>query len=158
MAEVERLLSGAYRYALALTHKHRDAEDLVHDAWLSSQGRWRRPTRKYLYSAIRHRWIDRMRRRGREVLFDAVDGGLEGEVVTVEAPVDRVDLERALGTLRPREREALYLMTVEGWTAREVSELWSTPRGTVLSLAHRARTKVARSLTTRMNDVDRETR
>lgn len=158
MAEVEHLLHGAYRYALALTHQHRDAEDLVHDAWLSAQGRWRHPTRKYLYSAIRHRWIDRMRRRGREVLFDAVDVDLEGEVAEVEAPVDRLDLERALGTLRPREREALYLMTVEGWTAREVSELWSTPRGTVLSLAHRARTKVARCLTKRRNDVDRETR
>ena len=146
MTDPRSLLEGGYRYALSLTHSHRDAEDLVHDAWLSAQSRWRRPTRRYLYAAIRHRWTDRMRRRAKEVLFDSIDPALE-PVQDVAQPIDRMDLEVALGGLRPREREALYLVTVEGWTARDVARLWDAPRGTVLSLVHRAKAKLAEQLT-----------
>ncbi|MGF1507926.1 MAG: RNA polymerase sigma factor [Myxococcota bacterium] len=146
MASDVALLRGGYRYAMALTHHHRDAEDLVHDAWISAQTRWSKPTRRYLYAAIRHRWIDRMRRLSREVLFDALEP--EPSTVTdVEIPIDRIDLEAALGSLKPREREALYLLVVEGWTARDVADLWSSPRGTVLSLVHRAKAKLAETLT-----------
>lgn len=141
----QALLQAGYRYALALTHRHRDAEDLVHDAWLSAQNRWRRPSRKYLYAAIRHRWLDRARRRGREVLLDAIESDDE-PVDDLRSPVDRLDLERALEALKPREREVLYLMTVEGWSASEVAKHWESPRGTVLSLAHRAKLKLSRRL------------
>lgn len=157
MPDARRLLQDGYRYALALTHHHRDAEDLVHDAWLSAQGRWRQPTRRYLYAAIRHRWVDRMRRRAREVLLDSVEPTSD-PIPDVETPIDRLDLEAALSALRPREREALYLMTVEGWTARDVARLWETPRGTVLSLVHRAKTKLAKALTRGETYVDQEAR
>jgi len=68
---------------------------------------------------------------------------LEAEEVRVEL----LALESALGTLRPEEREVLFLTAVEGFTAREVSQLTRRPRGTILSLAYRARIKLREFMT-----------
>ena len=142
----EALLSAAYRYAYALTHAHRDAEDLVHDAWLSAQGRWRRPSKTYLYQAIRHRWIDRIRR-SRNDMMVAPTEEVAPPPHDVSGSIARVDLLRAIGTLRPRERELVFLMIVEQWTAREIASHTGLPRGTVLSMVHRAKAKLAGALT-----------
>ena len=56
-------------------------------------------------------------------------------------------LWQLLGTLRPEAREAIYLTCVEGFTAREVAEMTGRPRGTVLSLVHRARIELRAALT-----------
>jgi RNA polymerase sigma-70 factor (ECF subfamily) len=47
-----------------------------------------------------------------------------------------------LSELRPEEREALFLHEVEGYTASEISRMTGQPRGTVLSLMHRARERL----------------
>lgn len=150
MASRRDLLESAYRYALALTHHSEDAEDLVHDAWLSAQGRWLQPSKRYLYTAIRHRWIDRARRRSREAVFAEIEPD-DTAVVDPPSPIDQVALEAALAELRPREREAVYLMSVEGWTAKEAAKLMDAPRGTVLSLAHRAKRKLTEALKQEVN-------
>ena len=41
---------------------------------------------------------------------------------------------------------SIVLSVVEGYTAREIAELLGVPRGTVLSLMHRARGKLRRWL------------
>jgi RNA polymerase sigma-70 factor (ECF subfamily) len=52
------------------------------------------------------------------------------------------DIDALLSELRPEEREALFLHGVEGYTASEISRLTGQPRGTVLSLLHRARQRL----------------
>ena len=76
-------------------------------------------------------------------LDDQTDAALETE----DAPLDEAILEEALGSLRPPEREALYLATVEDYTAQEIADLTGRPRGTVLSMIHRARKKLRGFLT-----------
>jgi len=49
----------------------------------------------------------------------------------------------ALETLRPVERESLFLSAVEGYTAQKIADFTQQPRGTILSLIHRARKKVS---------------
>ena len=51
-------------------------------------------------------------------------------------------MEKALAELTPGEREMLYLFIVEGYTAREISEMTDRPRNTVLSIVHRAQKKL----------------
>ena len=51
-------------------------------------------------------------------------------------------LHRALGTLRPDERETLFLAVVEGYTAQEIADMTQRPRGTILSLLHRTKEKL----------------
>lgn len=137
-AEVELLQSG-FRYALALTHHRHDAEDLTQEAWINLSRRYGTvASRAALFTAIRHLFIDRCRR-ARVVAFDSLET-TPGELADADAmaPGTLADLERLLGELRPSEREAVYLHFVEGHTADEVGVLTRQPRGTVLSLLHRA--------------------
>ncbi len=133
------LLQSGYRYALSLTHQRPDAEDLVHEAWVNLSRRYGGVTaRAALYTAIRNLFIDRCRR-ARVIAFESIEAG-EAEFATAVAPVPGTadDLEQLLATLRPGEREVIYLHHIDGHTAEEVGVLTRQPRGTVLSLLHRA--------------------
>lgn len=141
------LLDSGYRYAFSLTHDPAEAEDLIQDACLAilaSGARWERP---YFFATIRNRFIDRYRR-NRRVMFVALEDGdgqtTEPAVFDWEVPdvLESGRLDRALSTLRMDEREALFLAVVEGYTADEIGKITSRPRGTILSLLHRAKRKL----------------
>jgi RNA polymerase sigma-70 factor (ECF subfamily) len=110
-------------------------------ALLASGGSWER---SYFFATVRNRFIDRYRR-GRKVLFVAIehDDGIADDF-TWEAPdvLETGLLEQALGKLRTEEREALFLAVVEGYTAEEIGKMTDHPRGTILSLLHRAKKKL----------------
>ncbi|HEX9405847.1 MAG TPA: RNA polymerase sigma factor [Thermoanaerobaculia bacterium] len=145
---IDALLERAYRYAFSLAHDAIEAEDLVQDACLSilvSGGAWEQA---YVFTTIRNRFIDRYRR-NRKILFLSLDPEEQGsESDHSESNWDAPDvlqngqLGRALGSLRPEEREALFLAIVEGYTADEIAELTSRPRGTILSLLYRTKAKL----------------
>lgn len=147
--DLPALLNRGYRYALSLTHDPAGAEDLVHEACVSiirAEGPWRPG---YLFATIRHRWIDAWRRRANEPATEP-DGEaalerVSGDAAGAEAMDEMIraeSIEHALCELRPIEREALYLMAVEGYTAKEVAVLTGRPRNSVLSIVHRARLKL----------------
>lgn len=151
--DLEGLAQRGYRFALSLTHESTKAEDLVQDACLSllkANGPW---TPAYLFTAIRNRFVDLHRR---ERLIEI--GPIAEEACEVGAndwsiwpgcsdlKIQNGTLRRALGRLRPEERAVLFLAALEGRTAREIGELLDCPRGTVLSLMHRARHKLQQSL------------
>ena len=145
MAELDELLQSGFRYAFSLTHDRGEAEDLLQEACASIlrvEGPW---TKGYLFSSIRNRFIDAYRRDQRLTLLTLESIELEIEEADEHPFADSVRsgvLQQALATLRPEEREVLFLMFVEGYTASEIAELTGRPRGTVLSLAHRARQKL----------------
>jgi len=144
---IDELLDAGYRYALSLTHDVTEAEDLVQDAslaLLASGALWER---SYFFATVRNRFIDRYRR-SRKVLFLALeaDGGTATDPpdFTWELPdvLETGLLEQALEQLRAEEREALFLAVVEGYTAEEIGKMTDRPRGTILSLLHRAKKKL----------------
>lgn len=138
------MLQRGYRYALSLTHDRGRAEDLVQDAVVAALRRGGAPSAGYLLATIRNRFID-LYRRERLVVMEPLDETGEDALASLDAPDSAVDperLEEALGTLRPQEREALYLAAVESYTTREIADLTGRPQGTVLSLIHRARGKL----------------
>ena len=63
-----------------------------------------------------------------------------------EAALSENALSSALGRLRPEERAVLFLSVVEGYSAQQIGKLLEWPRGTVLSLIHRARGKLQRMM------------
>lgn len=146
-ADLVDLVQRGFRFAFSLTHHAAWAEDLVQDAWLSvlrASGPW---SRQYLFATIRNRFVDDCRRR-QIVGFEPLDDSSESIGATIEDSsasdvwddaIDAAGLERALGALRSEERAVLFLAAVEGYTAREIAELLGWPRGSVLSLMHRAR-------------------
>ena len=152
------LLQRAYRYALALSHDETAAEDLLQEACaavLQAGGPW---NDRYLITCIRSRFTDRWRRSRRsvaivngspeEVSNDVADGG------AVQGPLgEAVQLDEALGRLRPEEREALFLHVIAGCTAAQVADLMETSRSGVLSLMQRGRRKLQAMLNPDQSEV-----
>lgn len=152
IAELTELLQHGYRYALSLTHHKTRAEDLLQDAWLAVlQARGTR-TRSYLFSAIRTRFLNLYKRERLVPMIPLEDPHVEMDMddeLRDIGPLFRVEeqvLEAALASLRPVEREALFLAAVQDYTAQEIADLTQQTRGTVLSLIHRARHKLRRML------------
>ena len=141
--DAERLQSG-YRYALALTHQPADAEDLVQEAWLNLSRRYGKvESNALLFTAVRNLFVDQCRRK-KIVHFESLDQP-EPPVLPAaieEQPGLKGDLETLLAVLRPVERETIFLHYYEGRTAEEIGQLTGQPRGTVLSLLHRAIAKL----------------
>jgi DNA-directed RNA polymerase specialized sigma24 family protein len=137
------LMQSGYRYALSLTHRAPEAEDLLQEAWLKLCRRYGVvSSRAALYTTIRNLFIDTCRR-SRVIAFDSVDAMNEPLAAPADLPPGTVsDVETLLGQLRPGEREAVYLHYIDGHTAEEVGVLTKQPRGTVLSLLHRALKKL----------------
>lgn len=147
------LVQRGYRFALSLTHDANRAEDLLQDAWLGvlrARGPWKR---EYLFTTVRNRFVDQCRR-DKRVGFQSLDAVDEIETRDesqlwddeVSWVASNGAFDRALGTLRAEERAVLYLAALEGYSAREIGVLLDWPRGTVLSLMHRARGKIRQSV------------
>ena len=144
------LFGMAYR----LTGARDRAEDLVQESFLEawrSLGslRDRAAARAWLFQILRHVYARRRRQESRrprtsgtlEHLDRAAEGGSP-----LEALVRHDELQRALGSIDPRFKEAFLMMFLEGLSAREIAERLSVPLGTVLSRIHRARTALRRAL------------
>ncbi len=68
--------------------------------------------------------------------------------------VQRDIVHRALWELSDEQRLTITLMDIDGFTASEVATIMGTPRGTVLSRAHRGRKRLARLLEDRVSTHD----
>lgn len=142
-----QLLQAGYRYALSLTHHRQNAEDLIQDAWLKLCRRYGGVgSQAALFTTIRHLYIDQCRR-AHVIAFEVLDNDAhESPTVPQILPGTTQDLQMLLGALRPAEREAIFLHHVHGHTAEEIAVLTAQPRGTVLSLLHRALEKLRRAV------------
>lgn len=153
---IESLLQDGYRYALSLSHNPAKAEDLLQDAWVAVLQAKGPHEKAYLFSAIRSRFLNQHKR---ELLVPIVSideeqiGGVEQVMGLADVSIDDNDLEKSLATLRPVEREALYLSAVEGYTANEIAINTERSRGTVLSLIHRAKKKLQQFLDEELREV-----
>lgn len=141
----EELLQSGFQYAYALTHHYHDAEDLVQAAWLKLYQRYNDVTTKALFfTIIRNLYVDQYRRRQR-IRFITLTSEHErhsasGDTVREDT---KVAIDQMLAKLRDIEREALFLHVVEGYSANEIAAMTGRPRGTVLSLIHRSKNKLA---------------
>ncbi len=106
-ANLEEVLQRGYRYGLSLTHDQHDAEELLQEACLSLVQSGGRLHVGSVLTAIRHRFIDRLRRRGLTMQSLDVAAEMIREVAGPAVLMNELDadLERALGGLRPEERE-----------------------------------------------------
>lgn len=143
------LLQAGYRYALSLRTGADDADDLVQEAWyrLHRHG-GRAGSKAHLFTVIRHIYVDRWHR-DQLIAFeplDDVDEVVDSRTSIDDGRYDALRLARLLDSLRAAEREALFLNVVEGYTAQEISDFTGRPRGTVLSLIHRAKRKLRQGL------------
>jgi RNA polymerase sigma-70 factor (ECF subfamily) len=133
------------------------AEDVVHDCFLSlikEPGRFdagKASLRTYLYAAARNQAAKRFQRVGRETSIDelAAEPGSPGH----QGPMARVlndelagEIERAIASLPPSQREALVLFEYEDLSLAEVAQIVGADSNTVKVRVFRAREKLRAKL------------
>jgi RNA polymerase sigma-70 factor (ECF subfamily) len=151
----------AYLLALQLMGNREDALDVAQDALLrffTTLDRFRvdEPVRPWLYSIVRNRCRDLMRRgrvRKSEPL-EAEPDRWRPELVDAQADpyrdAARSELRQrvwqALGAISPEHREILVLRDYQDLSYEEIADVLRVPRGTVMSRLHRARKALAGAL------------
>ena len=135
------------RYAHVLRRNREDADDLVQDtlerAW-SRAGLWPGvgDMRSWLFSIMHNLHIDALRR-GCLDLVDLGDGLPDIPVAATQAErLTLRDLDAALATLAPEQREVLLLVALDGMAYAEVASALDIPIGTVMSRLSRGRERL----------------
>jgi len=151
----------AYLLALQLLGNRDDALDATQDAlmrFFTTLDRFRpeQPVRPWLYSIVRNRCRDLMRRSRvrRAEPLDAEPDRWRPELVDGTADpardAERAELRRqvfsALGELAPEHREILVLRDYQDLSYQEIAAVLRVPRGTVMSRLHRARKSLGAAL------------
>ena len=134
--------------ALRIVRDRETAHDVLQDAFLQiwqRAGSYRRElgsARGWIYTVVRHRALDEVRRAGREIAVgDDIEGYAEvhlgNEEAEASAHADVGMLTRCLGALEERKRECIVCAFVEGYTHEQISSRLGTPVGTVKSWIRR---------------------
>jgi RNA polymerase sigma-70 factor (ECF subfamily) len=127
-----------YQYALSQIRSRMEAEDVVHDVFIglakqAREGRTPRELSPYLYTSIRNRCIDRMRRK-QEVSLDDVNLDLfvapAGDTRRIE--LGRI-LNRALVALPVEQAEVVVLRTWHDLEFAAIATMQGTSINTALS-------------------------
>jgi RNA polymerase sigma-70 factor (ECF subfamily) len=133
------------RYARALVGDRDGADDLVQDTLERAVRKFHlwKPgdLRAWLFAIMHNVFVNQLKARkiGLEVEIDE-------ETIAARIPTatgaDVLDLQRALGTLAPEQREVVLLVALEDMTYSDVSRALGIPIGTVMSRLSRGREKL----------------
>jgi RNA polymerase sigma-70 factor (ECF subfamily) len=149
----ERYRDPIFRFAYRLLGSVEAAEDIAHDCFLSlikEPGRFdasRASLRTYLYAAARNQASKRYQSFGRETAIDELVE--EPRISDRQAPIALVlddemagEIERAIASLPPLQREALVLFEYQDLSLAEVAAVVGADSGTVKGRLFRARQKL----------------
>ncbi len=149
----ERYRDPIFRFAFRLLGSVEAAEDVTHDCFLSlikQPGRFdpdKASLRTYIYAAARNQATKRYQSFGRETAIDEL--AEEPSVADRYGPMRLVlddelagEVERAVTSLPPLQREALVLFEYEDLSLAEIAEVVGADPGTVKQRLFRAREKL----------------
>jgi RNA polymerase sigma-70 factor (ECF subfamily) len=157
---VRKYLNSLYNYALVLTRRVEDAEDLLQESLVRAYDGFHTFDRSlsfkpWIFTIMRNVQIDRQRRRRVRPAEDPLGREEEAEpVVSMESPLYSIPLapedillrretvdqvREAIRRLPPLLREIVELRDIEGLPYREIATIVSRPVGTVMSRLYRGR-------------------
>lgn len=143
--------------ALRIVRQMEMAQDVVHDAFVQI---WRGARtfdpargagRTWVYSVVRHRALNAVRARGREVLADSEtiarisDSGANAASIS-EYGADAPALRRCLEELTREQRVSILLAYLDGLSHGEIARRLGSPLGTVKSWIRRGLDALRRCL------------
>lgn len=136
-----------YGYALSILKNTHDAEDVLHDCYISiyqtahsyvSAGK----PMAWIFTITRNFCLSKIRSRSHFTEVPEEDWEWYLESNDQVSPEDRIVLEDCLRSLEDDEREILLLHVLSGMKHREIAELLKRPLSTILSKYHRALKKM----------------
>lgn len=142
--------------ALRMTRNGSDAEDLVQETLTKAYlnfGHFKEGTnlKAWLYRILMNSFFDYYRGRQREqqrVIAGRLEHEHRARLEARSAEAEALDhlpdknIAKALGTLPPNMKQAVYLADVEGYAYKEIADMMGTPIGTVMSRLHRGRRRL----------------
>jgi RNA polymerase sigma-70 factor (ECF subfamily) len=137
-----------YRRLCLITGNREEAEEVMQDAFISVLERWERvsamedPT-GYLYRTAFH-VVHKRSRRAARALGHVV--GLRPEATEFADADDRDMIRRALGRLTRKQRAAVVLTELLGYSSEEAGRIMGNRAGTVRVLASQGRATMRRIL------------
>lgn len=147
-AQIVACIPSLRRYARGLTANREAADDLVQDTLERAWTRiafWERrgDLRAWLFSILHNLFVDRVRSAGRSPLEQMPEEEIMAPVRPTQTDLIEVrDLDKALLTLPPEQREVLLLVAVEQMSYEQVARVLDVPAGTVMSRLSRARERL----------------
>jgi len=134
------------RYARALDGDRDGADDLVQDTLERAVRKFHlwRPgdLRAWLFSIMHNVFVNQLK--ARRVAPDVeLDESFAAPMPSVSA-LDLQDMQRALSTLAPEQREVVLLVALEDMSYADVSRALGIPMGTVMSRLSRGRERLRR--------------
>lgn len=151
---VERYAGQARRVARAVLGDPDDGDDAAQDAFLSALKHLHRfdtsrPFGPWLMRIVANAAADRRRRRkvrAAEELPESASGGEPGPDSETDRRAFLEAFRRALAELPERQRMAVTLFDVEGYSHAEIAEILGIPQGTVRSDVFHARRRLRTAL------------
>jgi RNA polymerase sigma-70 factor, ECF subfamily len=135
------------RYARALVGDRDGADDLVQDTLERAVRKFHlwRPgdLRAWLFSIMHNVFVNQLKARRIGPTVEIDEDMLPAPIPTATRS-DILDLQRALGTLAPEQREVVLLIALEDMTYADVSRALGIPIGTVMSRLSRGRERLRR--------------
>ncbi|HWH39343.1 MAG TPA: RNA polymerase sigma factor [Usitatibacter sp.] len=132
------------RYARALVGDRDGADDLVQDTLERAVRKFHlwRPgdLRAWLFSIMHNVFVNQLK--SRKISSDQEVDDTFAAPVPGATRADVLDLQRALGTLAPEQREVVLLVALEDMSYEEAAGTLGIPIGTVMSRLARAREKL----------------
>ena len=145
-----------HRYLARRTGNDSEAADLAQETFVRMYEKQVQPetAKAWLFKTGYHLFVDqwRKKRRAIHVPLDSIpdmpmlDASPEGEAVGAEL---RLEISRALGQLKPRDRQVLLLLMNRGLTYREIAEQFGVSENAIKTLVHRARKRMRELLEAR---------
>jgi RNA polymerase sigma-70 factor (ECF subfamily) len=120
-----------------------DVEDIVQEVLLAihlRRGTWEqsRPIGPWIAAIVRNKFIDAMRRRGRQTVVpieDVIDTlGIEDQ----NADVSHREIDRLLMQLKRQQREIVQSISIDGSSVRQTADKLHMSEGAVRVALHRA--------------------
>ncbi|MEE8386677.1 MAG: sigma-70 family RNA polymerase sigma factor [Dehalococcoidia bacterium] len=153
---VDRYSAQARRVARAVLSDPDDGDDAAQDAFLSALKHLNRydasrPFGPWLMRIVANAAADRRRRRkvrAAEELSESTTGGGPGPDVETDRRAFMEAFRAALQALPERQRAAVTLFDVEGYSHAEIAEILGIPQGTVRSDVFHARRRLRGALRT----------
>jgi RNA polymerase sigma-70 factor, ECF subfamily len=134
------------RYARALVGDRDGADDLVQDTLERAVRKFHLwhpgDLRAWLFSIMHNVFVNQLK--ARKIPSDVeIDDSFAAPQSSVSS-LDLQDLQRALGTLAPEQREVVLLVALEDMSYADVSRALGIPMGTVMSRLSRGRDRLRR--------------
>src|ERR1700722_1625631 len=138
------LLPKLRRFARSLTRNVHDADDLLQSALeraLAHLDQWQADTRldSWLYTIVRHAWIDELRSRARREHTFADPGQAEAVPDRRGDASGTLAVDQAMACLPAEQRVAVALVLIEGLPYKEAAQIIGIPMGRLTSRLARGR-------------------